>query len=241
MENSYQQNFKETVYRNPDSLFIKTGKFLLSLRSEEEKRESFESTKKELIEFIEFLKREEAALWGSIKEIEEDEERIVEDANYLIYLISKEKEEEAKEYLKGKYFKEFLEDLKNLKVHLRSFKKHVHEKNRLKNLISNLTIKLVERDNYHQLEEIFILEKQLYEVLEEQEKSMKKLIKDSSKINFDLESSRVEAYLKVIKRIREILSGHLDHSKIWQEERMGYSNISNILHSLEERINNLEY
>lgn len=237
---SYEDSNTSSVSKNITPS-IKAASWIYSLKGEEEKKANFESNKKELVEFLDYLKKLEASLWGSVSSIEEEEEKVVEDSNYLVYLISRGDEESAKQLLEGKEFNEFLDDIKKLRKQFKDFKKKIQRRDRLKNLVSKFTVKLVERDNYQRLEEIFVLEKQLYEVIEKQEKDLRALVKDISKMTVDTTSTSVEVYLNTIREIRDILSGHLEHHELWEEEREGFSNTSNILHALENRIYQVEY
>jgi len=189
-------------------------------------------SKRKLLKYIEELKKLESRLWGvTIKEVSHNEEIIVEDVNHLIYLFGSKNEKELKKILNSKEIEVFAEDLKKLHKDFLYLKKKIKDKNKLRDLISSYTILLVERKNYTKLEQIFLLEKQLYEVIDTQEKEFDRILKEGLHLSIEKEK-KVEIFLKSLKEIREILAGHLDYHSLWEEERHGYSNTSNILHTI---------
>ncbi|MCA9497520.1 MAG: hypothetical protein KC589_11360, partial [Nanoarchaeota archaeon] len=175
----------------------------------------------------------EAKLWGiDLIHLSEGEERVLEDANHLVYLVSRDEYSKLKDILDLKDTNNFLKDLENLRKDFFYFKKKVKERDNLKNLITKFTIKQVNHNNYQKLENIFLLEKQLYEVLEYQEQEFVKLFSDLPKMKLVSEEDKIKEFIFALKKIRDILSGHMDFYSIWEEERAGYSNSSNIIHSL---------
>lgn len=194
---------------------------------------NFEDEKNKLISFLKELKTIEANLWGvNIIHLQNGEEEILEDSNHLIYLISHSKEHSRlEEVLKLKEIKEFKKDLENLKNDFNFLKKRIVEKTKLKNLISNFTIKLVEPKNYLEMENVFLLEKKLYEIIETQDDELKDLFKNISKIKIN-EDEKTQVLIDSLKNIRTIFAGHHDLHKIWNDERKGFSNTSNIIHEL---------
>ncbi len=195
--------------------------------------QTHEERKKSLLLFLENLKQLETRLWGvTIQNLSNGEEIVLEDANHLIYLVSRDKDEKLKLILKSKEISEFISDIENLREDFLVLKKQIKRKENLKNLISNYTIKLVSEENYSKLEQIFLLEKQLNEVIDKQEEELNKLLKNVSYIKFPEANSKEKLFLDSLIKIRDILSGHLDHHSLWDEERQGFSNTSNIIHSL---------
>lgn len=195
--------------------------------------ENFEISKKNLLKHLKELKALESKLWGvTINHLSSGEEVVLEDTNHLIYYISSEKHDELSKILEMKEIEDFLSDIRNLKSDFVYLKKQIKEKDKLKNLISSFTIKLVDEKNYDRLEDIFLLEKQLYDVIERQDEELSNFMENISKIKVDMNSKKVDAFMDSLVNIRKILAGHMDHHDLWEEERMGFSNTSNILHSL---------
>jgi hypothetical protein len=203
------------------------------------KIKSFEEEKENLLVQLHKLKEIEAKLWGvTLKHLENGEEHILEQSNHLIYLISHGKINTLIKILEDKNYKEFKKDLKNLRNDFKYLIKEIKIKDNLQNSIANFTIKLVDHNIYSKLEEIFLLEKQLYDVVELQDIELKKLIKDYSKLKIDTINKK-EVFMASLKDLRRILAGHLDHHELWNEEKMGFSNTSNILNSLIKIVKNI--
>ncbi|MDA3856119.1 MAG: hypothetical protein PF569_07725 [Candidatus Woesearchaeota archaeon] len=189
--------------------------------------------KEKISHYLLTLKNVEAKLWGVIiKDISHDEERVLEDTNHLIYLYSRGKHEDLKKILESKDFKEFLHDLDKLRKIFLILKKEIREKEKLKYLISNFTIKLVDSNNYEKFKNVFLLERVLYEILDKQDEDLIFLMDDLNKLKINSEEMKFEVFLRTLKDIRKILSGHLDHHYLFEEERYGYSNTSNVLYEL---------
>jgi len=207
----------------------KTIKFI-----EKQKQEKTIKQINSLLSYLNELKILEANLWGiNIIQLQNTNEEVLEDTNHLIYLISKEKHHpKLKEILIKKEIKEFTEEIKKLKEDFNHLKKKIKEKNQLKNLISNFTIKIVEPQNYSKMKNIFLLEKKLYEIIEEQDKELEELFKEINHIKLNNKEEKVEHFIKTLKNIRTILAGHQDIHHLWNKERIGYSDTSNILYEL---------
>lgn len=194
--------------------------------------QTHEEKKAALLKYLENLKNLESRLWGvTIKTISNGEDRVLEDANHLIYLISRNKHDTLKKILKTKSINDFIKNIKNLREDFWVLRKQIKQKNHLRNLISNYTIKLVNEENYIKLEKIFLLEKQLHEVIEKQEDEINRILVEVNTIKAPQET-KIETYISALINLRTILSGHMDHHSLWEEERYGYSNTSNILHAL---------
>ncbi len=193
--------------------------------------------KAKLLDYLEQLKVLETKLWGvTIKHLADGEEQVLEDVNHLIYLFSHGKKTELKKILDSKNVKEFLDDLRNLKSDFLVLKKEVMKKEKLKMMVGNFTIKLVDHKNFSKLEEIFLLEKQLYDVIDKQEEELNALIGHVSAIKVDITERKSDVFLGSLNKLRRILAGHMDHHALWDEERQGYSNTSNIIHSLQKSV-----
>ncbi len=192
--------------------------------------------KKSLLEYLEKLQQTEARLWGvTIKTVSNSEDRVLEDTNHLIYLINNDKSK-LKKILNSKDVKTFRRDLKNLREDFLFLKRQIKRKDALKNLISNYTIKLVNEENYPKLENIFLLEKQLHEVIDKQNIELSEILKEVSSIKIP-ENSKVDIFISSLLLLRKILSGHMDHHSLWEEEMQGYSNTSNIIHAIIKEVN----
>lgn len=186
-----------------------------------------------LLNYLRDLEKLESKLWGvKIVHLSSGEEEVLEDVNHLIHLLGSKKETEFKEVLEMKDTKDLFRALKELRKDFLVLKRAIQERNKLKNMITRFTIKQVNHKNYRELEDIFILEKQLYEVLDRQDEEFKELFKDMSVFKTIEGAEKTEVFLIAIKKIRGILSGHMDFHNLWEEERFEFSNISNILHSL---------
>ncbi len=192
-----------------------------------------DNPKEKLLEYLNELKKAEARLWGvKFNHLATGSEEAVEDANHLIYMLNNKKDEELEKLLGEKSIKEFLDDIRNLRNDLIYLKKEIKNKDNLKNKIMAYTITLVEKKNYHKMEEVFLLEKQLNEVIEKQEGEFDVFFKNFSNIKVDIKAKKTKVFLSSLVKVRRILAGHLDHHNLWEEERRGYSNISNILDAL---------
>lgn len=204
--------------------------------------ESFEEIKSKLIKQLKDLKVLEAKLWGvTINHLSYGEESVLEDTNHLIHKFEKSNRDQLHNYFDSKEVKEFLDDLRNLKSDFLMLKKEIKDKNKLKNQITAYTIKLVDKDNYDRLEEVFLLEKQLYEVIEVQNDELDKLVHDVSKIKISIGTKdKVEFFIEALIKLRKILAGHMDHHTLWEEEKQGYSNTSNIVSSLLKIVEEIE-
>lgn len=204
----------------------------------ERENKNFETDLNDLLFFLKELKHIEANLWGvTINHLKNGEEEVLEDTNHLIYLISKnEHKEKIVQILKEKEINSFFEDLKNLKLDFNHLKKKIREKDKLKNLISKVTIKLVNPENYDSLENIFLLEKKLYEVIEIQDLELENFLKNISKVEIKKEE-KLNIFLNYLKEVRKILAGNQDLYYLFEEERAGYSITSNILHKLIKLVN----
>lgn len=197
---------------------------------------SLKSQQQLLLSYLQELQHLESRLWGIvIKELENGEELVLENANHLLYLV-RNNGEEMKDFLQTKEVREFIEELKELREDFLYLKKKIKEKNRLKSLVNLYTLKLVTKNSYPKLEEIFLLEKQLNEVIEVQDRELMELIVDISYLENLTGKEKVEGFIEGIKRIRKILSGHLEHHELWDRERMEFSNASNIISALIVRV-----
>lgn len=192
------------------------------------------SEKDKLLSFLEDLKILEAKLWGvTLNNVHSDEEKIIEDTNHLIHILNNKKDTDIEKILSNKSFKDFRNDLEKLRKDFTYLKKQITKRDQLKNLISAYTIKLVTPENYSTLEKIFLLEKQLNDVLDKQDEDLSLFYIAFKKVRV-LENSekKIEVFKDSLKNLRNVLAGHLEHHELWEDERKGYSNISNILHSL---------
>ena len=187
-----------------------------------------------LISYLKELERLEAKLWGiDILNIQTANEKILENTNHLIYILSKANgEKELKNKLMSKEIKEFEFELRELKNDFNYLKKKIKEKNELKFLISTFTIKIVESKTYSKMKKIFLLEKKLYALIEEQDLELEEEINKISKIKFNSKEEKADYFVNTCKNIRKILAGHEDLQNLWEKERIGYSNTSNIIYEL---------
>ncbi len=218
--------------------FIKDKKNLANIFF---KKETFEDISEELLIFLNELKELESSFWGvNIIHIKNNEEKIIEDSNHLIYIISRNDNENLVKILQKKDVKDFFVDLNNLFEDFKTLKRKIHQRDKLKNLITKLSIKLVDKNHYKDLENIFILEKQLYNVLDRQDLEFKNALYQTSKLKINIDNnSKVDKFIEILKNIRNILGGNLEFHNLWEEERAGYSNSSNIIYSLIKSVNNL--
>lgn len=200
---------------------------------EENKKNQTLSKKEKLLNYLLELRELEAKLWGvSINHIKNDEEEVLEDTNHLIHMIAREKYDDLKKTLKLKQVDDFLKDLKELRKDFLYLKKKINHRNELKNAISNFTIKLVEPNNFDTLENIFLLEKKLYDLLDQQEEAINEILKDVSKIRIETEEQKMNLFLMSLKELRDTLAGHKDLDYLFEEDRLGFSTASNIINSL---------
>ncbi len=205
----------------------------LFLRKENSKKKIIDK-KQEILNYLNDLKAQEARLWGVlVNDISAGEEKNLANSNHLIYLLNHKKPENLSNLLKLKDVKNFLSDILELRKDFLLLKKNIKHKDRLKLLISNFTIQLVSANNYDKFKDVFLVEKQLYEVLDRQEKDFDELIKDIGKIGYiKNDEQKVETFILYLKDLRRLLAGHLDNLKYFEEERFHYSNTSNIIDKL---------
>lgn len=198
------------------------------------RKEEIQKTPKEnLLNHLKSLKELESKLWGiTLINVSHDEDKLLEDANHLIQIFSKNNINDLKKIYSFKEVKEFISEISKLREDFMYLKKQIKETDRLKNVITEYTIRLVTERNFSKLEKIFIFEKQLYDVIEVQDKNFSELFADISKIKNISDETKVEIFMESLKRIRGILAGHMDFHSLWEEERTGFSNTSNIIHSL---------
>jgi len=189
--------------------------------------------KNKIKKYLEDLQEKEAMLWGSIiKNLKEEENKLVEDTNHLIYLINSKNYKTLEKILIKKDVKEFLGDLELIRKDFLELRKAIKDQDKLKLLISNFTIKLVDSANYERFKMVFLLQRDLYEVLDKQELELKNLLSDMSKFKLETDKEKLDTFILYLKNLRDILAGHLDDYKHFEEERLGYSNTSNLLHEL---------
>lgn len=190
--------------------------------------------KENILQILRKLQILEAKLWGVIiYDLKDGEELILEDTNHLIYLINNQQELKLKNILKLKEVEKFLEDIENIKKDFNLLKKQIREKDRLKLLISNFTIKLIDSKNYENFKKVFLLEKDLSQILEKQDKDLNFLINDLKQVKINSDDEKIEFFIENLKKIRKILSGHIDEfSYLEKEERSAYSDTSNLIYEL---------
>lgn len=189
--------------------------------------------KNKIIEYLEDLQSKEAKLWGVIiTDIKNQEDELVEDTSHLIHLINSKKHSTLKQILAKKDGKNFLKDLTEIRKDFLALKKAIRDQDKLKLLISNFTIKLVDSANYEKFKLVFLLERDLYEVLDRQELELNRILMDVSRLKIETENQKVEIFMETLKDLRDILAGHLDNFKYFEEDRLGFSNTSNLIHEL---------
>lgn len=189
--------------------------------------------KNKIIDYLEDLQKQESKLWGVIiKDLKKGENRLVEDTNHLIYLINSENKKTLKKLLDKKDVKDFLEDIELIRKDFLDLRKAIKDQDRLKLLISNFTIKLVDSANYENFKLVFLLQRDLYEVLDRQDVELQRLLGDVSKFKINTNEEKIDVFINYLRDLRDVLAGHLDDYKHFEEERMGYSNTSNLLHEL---------
>ncbi len=203
-------------------------------------QESVGQKREQLLDFLCELEELEAQLWGvTLKEIEHEEENVVEDTNHFIYVLIHNSEENVKKVLEKKGFSEFKKHVLELRQSLAVLIKKVRKRRLLTHYISEFTIVLSDPSIFDKLEKIFLLEKQLYDVLRHQEDDFEIFINEIKKMKIEEKDQKKDLLLEKLKDIRAILSGHLDHHDLWEDERQGYSNTSNIIYSLKKVVNEL--
>ncbi|MFW6285811.1 MAG: hypothetical protein ACOC16_01420 [Nanoarchaeota archaeon] len=197
------------------------------------KKSKIKHEQEKILKYLKELEKLEAKLWGTdIKNLKHGEETVLEDSNHLIHLIANKKYDTLKKILELKDTKKILNDIFQFKNDFNILKKELREKETLKLFISNFTIKLVDAKNYNKFKNVFLIEKHLYEVLDVQDNEFNILLNDLSKIKIKTTDEKIETFLSSLKKIRAILSGHLDNYKHFEEERLGYSNTSNLIFEL---------
>ncbi len=194
--------------------------------------------KEVLLSFLEELQKHESKLWGvTLNQIKSDEEEALEDSHHLIYLLQHKHKLSLKKILFLKETKDLLQDLKEIRDDFLHLKKQILYKGDLKSLISEFTLRCSNQNFMKEFNEILLLEKQLYEVLERQDDELKELFEEIDSLRIKKrDDATVEYFIDALKRIRTILAGHLDHHEFWEDERKGFSNISNILHELLKKV-----
>lgn len=189
--------------------------------------------KNKIIEYLEDLQLKEAKLWGVIvKNLKEGEDNLVEDTTHLIHLINSKKYSTLNQVLSKKDGKHFLEDLEKIKKDFLVLKRAIRDQDKLKLLISNFTIKLVDSANYNKFKLVFLLERDLYEVLDRQDLELNRILMDVSRLKLVTEGEKLEVFTEILKDLRDILAGHLDNFKYFEEDRLGFSNTSNLIYEL---------
>jgi hypothetical protein len=194
-----------------------------------------EDIKKKLLSFLYELKSLEARLWGiNLKETLNQIEDIVEDTNHLIYLLSRSNNLSYEKILEIKELNEIKKELKILKKDFNYLKQKIEKNNKLKKLISEFSIKMLNETNYNKFKEIFLLEKYLYLVLEKQEEDLNEITDRISKLKISgkIDNLSKERLIYNLKLLREVLSDPLDLNKEFEEERRCYSVVSNIIHKI---------
>lgn len=191
-----------------------------------------EREREKILSFLYEIQSLESKLWGIIvKDINSQEEKVLEDSNHLVYLYSTGKHDSLNKILSDKEFKDFLKDLNDLKTDFKTLKKTIREKDKLKLLLSNFTIKLVDAQNYENFKDVFVLERMLYDVLDSQDEELSILISEIARMKVKSEE-KMDVFLDSLKEIRRILSGHMETHDLFEEERSGFSNVSNIIYEL---------
>lgn len=204
-----------------------TAKILQNDRSKEL------ALKKELLNYLKKLRDLESKFWGvTVNRLASGEEEVLESTNHVIHLLMKNEDRELEAVLALREVKEFLRDIESLHAEVLYLKKQIKESNKLRDYISKYTIRLVDQRNYMKMKNIFILEKQLYDVLDIQDKEFQFIIKEIRMIKFSSNTDKTKFFLEKLVKARDVLAGHMDHHGLWEEERQGYSNVSNILTAL---------
>ncbi|MFT4244821.1 MAG: hypothetical protein ACMXYB_05200 [Candidatus Woesearchaeota archaeon] len=197
----------------------------------------------ELYKCLDLFINQEAKLWGvELKELKHNQEDVLEEVSHLIHKFLNTPPENMKQYLKSKEFKEIDKELKIIHEELKHLKKLINRQEVFKNTLTSLTLLLVNEDTYELFEDIFLLEKQLQEVLIWQEEEFKEIFTNSKELKIKSidEQSKAELMYKQLIDVRKILAGNLDHHNLWKDEMQGFSNCSNILHALKAKLIQLE-
>lgn len=188
--------------------------------------------KDDLLEYLIKLRSLESQIFGiTLNDTCHEEEILLEDANHLIYLINSRKKQELKTILTTKDTKDFLIDLQKIQNSFHDLKNMIRKEDRLRKLIAAYSIRLLKNNKFDKLRNLLELESQLNDILDIQDQELSSLITSITKIKFS-EKKKLDLFVKTLKDLREILGGHMEHHKLWEEERMGYSNASNIINSL---------
>ncbi|MCH8519846.1 MAG: hypothetical protein LAT82_03780 [Nanoarchaeota archaeon] len=197
----------------------------------------------ELHKCLDLFIHQEARLWGvELKELKNNQEEALEEINHLIYKFQNTPPEKMKLYLKSKNFNDIEKELKIIHEELKHLKKLINRQEVFKNTLTSLTLLLVNEDTYELFEDIFLLEKQLQEVLIWQEEEFKQIFTTSKDLKIqEIDSNtKSELFYNQLVEVRRILAGNLDHHDLWEDEMQGFSNCSNILHALKAKILQLE-
>lgn len=197
---------------------------------------------KDMYKCLNLFIEQESKLWGTqLQHLKNQQEDTLEDINHIIHKFQKLDEESMKEVLKSKEVEEVIRELLEVYEEIKYLKKLINRQEVFKNTLNSLTLLLVSEETYQHFEDIFLLEKQLQQVLIWQEEEFKQLFKGSQDIknakNLDTKADML--YTKLID-MRKILAGNLDHHELWRDEMQGFSNCSNILHALKAKIIQLE-
>ena len=197
----------------------------------------------ELHKCLDLFIKQEAKLWGvELKELKHNQEDVLEEVNHLIYKFLNTPPQDMKKYLKSKEFNEIEKELKIIHEELKHLKKLINRQEVFKNTLTSLTLLLVNEDTYELFEDIFLLEKQLQEVLIWQEEEFKQIFVNSKELKIKSidEHTKAEIMYEQLINVRKILAGNLDHHDLWEDEMQGFSNCSNILHALKAKVIQLE-
>ena len=183
----------------------------------------------------------ESQLWGiQLKQLIHEQEETLEEVNHIIYKFNSLNEEEMKDYLKSKEVEHVFTQIAIIFEDFRHLKKQITRKEVFKNTLNSLTLLLMSEETYQLFEDIFLFEKQLQEVLLWQEEEFKSLFQHTKDLKNLSDSEKSDHLYENIRKIREILAGNLDHHQLWESEMQGFSNCSNILHSIKARVLKLE-
>ena len=61
---------------------------------------------------------------------------------------------------------------------------------------------------------------------------LQRILKDASKLKINQNEKQVNVFIDILKDLRDILAGHLDDFKYFEEDRLGFSNTSNLIYEL---------
>lgn len=206
------------------------------------KKNSPEELFKDLHKCIDIFITQESKLWGTqLVRLKNSQEDTLEEVNHIIYKYQNLDEKEMRNYLKSKEIDEFTNEVIHIYEEFKELKKQINRQEVFKNTITSLTLLLMNEETYSYFEDIFLLEKQLQEVLLWQENEFKQLFKVSSELkHFENQDLKVDTIYEKLTHLRTILAGNLDHHELWEDEMQGFSNCSNILHALRSKILQLE-